>query len=1410
MRSPKRENGSPVSKAFKGDKSQGKDSVVQTPKRLMSFPKNTENSPSSSSAKADSSPQNNSPDRLLKIVTKTGQLFTGSVETSILNFVKETRKKKAEDISGCLEDFQALLDSAFHFYSELYGFPIHKLPALLEVGIYPAEITPIAYVEVLSFLNISPKDTNFYWIGELLLKMPLPPMWEKVQDGSEVFNSFLYFNINTPDLNFPFPPGFEYCKKLQRYLKASSLENNSLASKEASFGIERVTFRDGLSRFYQLDVKKLYELTLQGKLHEADLKKECGVTEIGAQRSFEGENIQGNQEGRWTIKEDEKNNPNIKDFHFIQLAKQLNINLETQVHLVGVIEEFVRMKDKTQTWFFRQSKEGHSYWINHMDKKASEKYPFLHELRSEVVNALKKFGKIEKNSFKSFSVVNSICMTPESQKAIRKVRREGTSMIHNYFELYYKSKTLKEQEDSMKALRNGLFDLMKELNWVSEVNVKISDIFYIIFYCPFNLECRLKEKEKSFSQKVLQKTYDKTFMKKYKLVDLEEKNKSERASRKMNIQTLRKQIKQIQKEEQNKENKEDDEVSEVNSEDLDDYLRLEDNFHFQDLLSDPMELLKTLSSSDSSINIQELMKHRSFLKVALRIQEDLEKEQEERERELELKRQEEKQEEDDALLEEKEEEKGSQSPNKSISKQATKIRKALELEPLSASSFKSGGSNSKKLERKKSRFATMKLSSFKTPKKAGEEPEENAEDDNEIKDLPHNLKDEMPYSPQKDSGFQAHVRRAMKQSEFKNIDSPVKTLIRKGTRATTIVKIKEAKEAKEEEKKRESEKEERLREIKEKIMRARRIVMKRESEALIEAQKEEFEKSKLEEGKEPIKEEKNEVIKDEGEKEEEAQVEENRTQENEKEDQNGKQELYQAIMDKVRNDLNQKEKMLGTNQKQIQDEPKKNKEKVETRKNVKLFKELVNTKRLVQVTKTQKNKELLKTEKNGPKKPEGFFEPKKIERSQSLAQRKVKKEQKEAKRRMSERTILTMRINQKDRSGYFERILKRNSDRNRETSKRESNQMDSGAIEESQFEEKETNKRSSVLQRDGIGPVINDVNSRKIHFGAVQASKESKLKNDQGDHLRTRKNQLKNKTELKPIPMISFNERFLAHFQAVSKKKKFDFVAEVIQKHKKVATAIRRMALEFLLDRFSPPKHISELIHSSRRYRETFESQNKFLIDSILRTWADNPFLFHLAKMRFFKKPKEIERTQIKVAQETSKPIVKEVSFASSSEMVSIKSAKYLRAEKKRKIKGNHNSKTNDGHSLVWKNQSQQGFGLVIFGSGMVPANEQRGKAEDIKEKSFDILPKLISKRNNQAKRKYRMKERSVRDQPSFSHYYGMKSTNSFLKPTTLNKHIFSDSSFFSITQTGESDELKPLSRTGVFLQSPATKKGFN
>lgn len=114
----------------------------------------------------------------------------------------------------------------------------------------------------------------------------------------------------------------------------------------------------------------------------------------------------------------------MRDVHFLELAIQAGLDLKKDIHLLFVIEEFVRQKEKHHDpWSFRIKSDGGKYWVNHKEMIASFNYPYINELLVAIDNHRKNFKidglDVSLKEFNPLHVLMELSSNPEVFKACR-------------------------------------------------------------------------------------------------------------------------------------------------------------------------------------------------------------------------------------------------------------------------------------------------------------------------------------------------------------------------------------------------------------------------------------------------------------------------------------------------------------------------------------------------------------------------------------------------------------------------------------------------------------------------------------------------------------------------------------------------------------------------------------------------------------------------------------------------------------------------------------------------------------------------------------------------------------------------------------------------------------------------------
>lgn len=104
------------------------------------------------------------------------------------------------------------------------------------------------------------------------------------------------------------------------------------------------------------------------------------------------------------------------------------------------IEDFVRNKEGLERWYFRQAQEGQSFWVNHEQQKAVNRYPYLNDLKKIIdeVRANLKLQSLEaqkhlKSDFNLFKML----FRKYPEEAAKKMLQDEA---RNYLEFFLKMK----------------------------------------------------------------------------------------------------------------------------------------------------------------------------------------------------------------------------------------------------------------------------------------------------------------------------------------------------------------------------------------------------------------------------------------------------------------------------------------------------------------------------------------------------------------------------------------------------------------------------------------------------------------------------------------------------------------------------------------------------------------------------------------------------------------------------------------------------------------------------------------------------------------------------------------------------------------------------------------------------------
>lgn len=190
-------------------------------------------------------------------------------------------------------------------------------------------------------MNLMPKDSSLFKLAMMVDVLPLPP---DVCDVADLGDSFIFRGSLITNV---FRPAASYIRnsimKIKSAPKYTSKRKNTL-----------LNLYDRLGRPYSLDLTQVYKewLAKPSQRHLLDVGESKNMFDMFKRQSLAKQIIANGQLQREIMnksyKIDNKTNinSNLRDIHMIDLMKELGLDLKEDIHLLMVIEEFIRDKEK--------------------------------------------------------------------------------------------------------------------------------------------------------------------------------------------------------------------------------------------------------------------------------------------------------------------------------------------------------------------------------------------------------------------------------------------------------------------------------------------------------------------------------------------------------------------------------------------------------------------------------------------------------------------------------------------------------------------------------------------------------------------------------------------------------------------------------------------------------------------------------------------------------------------------------------------------------------------------------------------------------------------------------------------------------------------------------------------------------
>jgi len=387
--------------------------------------------------------------------------------------VKELLEKRRNNYESKVNEVdnlvrtEEILNICKQHYIEKYGL-YHKEapPSITQVESYDM-VDPTGMIEAARLFNVKSTQAYLFWILRAYCGLPLPEYWSKVFDTN--LHREIYYN-SCYDVKISVRPCYFYVLELVNYVK-----HEVIRDKESFLNFSnKMSLCDKLGRQYDVDlasmIKDLIEKPNSERKNYFTYHQKKEVNKEDAQKIVKK-------------RKKEELNPNFSDAHLFEIANQLGLDLNSELHLLMVIEEFVRKREGTERWFFRQVPDGPAFWVNHEQQKAVNRYPYLKELKKEIDDAKKNFAnnlEDAKRYLKSeWSLIKALFRKHPEATARKMILDEA----RNFVEFFLKLKG--EANMTGSNVEGKGYNLS---NFLRKVGTQISkgDIMDLLFYCPFD------------------------------------------------------------------------------------------------------------------------------------------------------------------------------------------------------------------------------------------------------------------------------------------------------------------------------------------------------------------------------------------------------------------------------------------------------------------------------------------------------------------------------------------------------------------------------------------------------------------------------------------------------------------------------------------------------------------------------------------------------------------------------------------------------------------------------------------------------------------------------------------------------------------------------------------------------------
>jgi hypothetical protein len=366
----------------------------------------------------------------------------------------EAEQKMYEELSDKLRDtsersdnsaIDQAIEEATQFYKKLLEGSLFKPPEAIENTLEYQLVDPEEMLSKFKEMNLPPRH-ELIWIARLALMLPLPPLWKYSFD---TLSNKIYENIK-----------LNVCTRIHPSNKfLTELIKIARFSREKPDVSHIMVFHDREYKRFEVDLK----LMLAGKTYVVSRNELPSPTYYKEAKKAR-------------IKMDVTET--LSDVMVLKIAADCGVELEKELHLVGLVFDFVenlKKHDLFKGWEFRYTNQLEVYWYNQQLKRSSKVFPFRDSLASHIKQA--RIQSLKRSKLRARPIADR---HPDFKLAtkdyIEKFRNESMNLLRN--------KIKKDMEEEFL----DKIDLTELLASSNKLPIQQKQLYDLLFPCPFSFD----------------------------------------------------------------------------------------------------------------------------------------------------------------------------------------------------------------------------------------------------------------------------------------------------------------------------------------------------------------------------------------------------------------------------------------------------------------------------------------------------------------------------------------------------------------------------------------------------------------------------------------------------------------------------------------------------------------------------------------------------------------------------------------------------------------------------------------------------------------------------------------------------------------------------------------------------------